>query len=233
MIDKLLEDYKPSNKVAELVKSSPIVLLAGITAAGKGTLKEALLKDDEFIDFISYTTRPPRMNHGIMEQNGVEYRFVTRSEMESMLRDGEMIEAKQYSGNVYGTGATDLRSAKATGKVAVNDVEVQGVREYMRLSSEVKAIFVLPPSYKEWQSRLDNRYKGSDQEKDNMRLRIQTAKVELRNALDAGYFTFVINNTVERMVEDVRAIVKGDWTERDSDEERRIAQQLFDTFSTH
>lgn len=46
--------------------------------------------------------------------------------------------------------------------IAVTDVDVQGVDEYKNISSSVKAVFVLPPSYEEWISRLKNRYETKE-----------------------------------------------------------------------
>lgn len=233
MIEQLIKDYKPSKDVAELVRSTPVVLLVGITGAGKDTIKHALLRDGAFTNFISYTTRSPRSNQGIMEQDGVEYRFVSKEEMEDLLEKGEMIEAKQFSANVYGTGAADLRAAQSTGKVAVNDIEVQGVREYKEISSNVHAIFILPPSYEEWQVRLSGRYGDTDLESDNMSLRMETAKDELKEALDAGYFTFVINDEVDRVVEEIKDRVNGQQTSQEKEAGRALADKLYRTLSTH
>lgn len=233
MIEQLIDDYKPSKEVAELVRSTPIVLLVGITGAGKDTIKRALLQDGAFTNFISYTTRSPRSNQGVMEQDGVEYRFVSKEDMEDLLQKGEMIEAKQFSANVYGTGAADLRAAQSTGKIAVNDIEVQGVREYKEISSNVHAIFILPPSYEEWQARLSNRYGDTDLESDNMSLRMETAKDELKEALDAGYFTFVINDEVDRVVEEIKNRVNDKQISQEKKMGRTLADKLYRTLSTH
>lgn len=233
MIEELIKDYKPSNEVAELVRNTPLVLLVGITGAGKDTIKHALLQDGSFTNFISYTTRSPRSNHGVMEQDGVEYRFVSREQMESLLRSGEIIEAKQFSANIYGTGAADLRAAQSTDKIAVNDIEVQGVREYKEISSHVHAVFILPPSYGEWQKRLSKRYGDTDIESDNMSLRLETARGELKEALDAGYFTFVINDEVDRVVEEIKALVKNEPISREKEAGNQLAGKLYKALSTH
>lgn len=234
MVEQLISNYKPSKEVAELVRSTPIVLLVGITGAGKDTIKRALLQDGAFTNFISYTTRSPRSNQGVMEQDGVEYRFVSKDDMGDLLQKGEMIEAKQFSANVYGTGAADLREAQSTGKIAVNDIEVQGVREYKKISSNVHAMFILPPSYKEWQARLSSRYGNTDDlESDNMNLRMETAKEELKEALDAGYFTFVINDEIDRVVEEIKHRVNGEQVSREEEMGRALADELYRTLSTH
>lgn len=230
-MDDLLQNYQPNDSVKRLVASTPIVLLVGITGAGKDTVKKSLLATGEYIDFVSYTTRQPRQNHGVLEQDGIDYHFVTHERMMQLLERGEMIEAKQYSSNVYGTGIADLQKAKDSGKIAVNDIEVQGINEYKKLSESVHAVFLLPPSYDVWQRRLMNRYGDSDHSADNMDLRLKTAAQELQHALGADYFDFVINETVEDTVEKIARIVSGDRSEANQRAAQETARGLLNEIS--
>jgi len=52
--------YQPNGGVRQLVADTKLVLLVGISGAGKDTTKQRLLQDPEFADIVSYTTRPPR-----------------------------------------------------------------------------------------------------------------------------------------------------------------------------
>lgn len=232
-INTLLDDYRPGDDVARLVRDTPIVLLVGITAAGKDTVKQALLASGKYHEFVSHTTRQPRKNHGIMEQDGVDYHFVSREDMAELLVNQQMIEAKQFSGNIYGTGVVDLQNAQTSGKTALNDIEVQGVREYKQLSSDVHAIFLLPPSYEVWRDRIRKRYGVDDMASDNMQLRLETAAVELRNALESGYFEFVVNDDLSQTVATVAAIVDGDDNIVRTDQGAQVAEHLLKDISTH
>ncbi len=66
-IEKLIKDYEPNEQAIELVRSTKVVLLAGITGAGKDTIKKRLLKMPYFRDIVSHTTRLPRINNGKTE----------------------------------------------------------------------------------------------------------------------------------------------------------------------
>ncbi len=220
-----LEDYQPSAATIELVKNTPILLLVGVSGAGKGSIKQRLLDSGKYHHIVSHTTRRPRENNGLMEQDGREYHFIDLTRAEKMLDEGAYVEAKMYSGNIYGTSAAEIRRAHDEDKIAVTDIEVQGVAEYMVISSEVCAIFILPPSYEVWQERLKNRYEGVTDPEDIKR-RMQTAQHELHEALQKDYFRFVINDDLEQAVEAVDAIARGAPAGPESHTARALAQEL-------
>ncbi len=58
-LKNLIENYQPNQAAIEVVRRTKIVLLVGISGAGKDTLKRRLLEDAEFVDVVSYTTRQP------------------------------------------------------------------------------------------------------------------------------------------------------------------------------
>ena len=72
-IEKLIREYQPSESVRQLVIQTKIVLLVGISGAGKDTTKQRLMQSPEFADIVSYTTRQPRQNKGIWEREGIDY----------------------------------------------------------------------------------------------------------------------------------------------------------------
>ena len=115
------------------------MLLVGISGAGKDTVKRCLLEDNEFADIVSYTTRQPRQNAGVLETPGVDYHFIDEAAAVNMLENHEFIEAKFVHGTVYGTGAKEIQAIAEAGKIAVTDIDVQGVSEYKKLSGDVVA----------------------------------------------------------------------------------------------
>ena len=62
---QLVASYSPSDKTRQLVRQLPIMLLVGITGAGKDTMIRELLRSDVYTRFVTTTTRAPRKNHGI------------------------------------------------------------------------------------------------------------------------------------------------------------------------
>lgn len=199
-LQSLLETYSPSAKTVELVRSTPIVLLVGISGAGKDTIKHRLLETNEYHHIVSHTTRAPRENHGVFEQDGVDYHFISKEQAADMIRRGEFVEIKQYSGNIYGTSAAELQKAHDAGRIAVTDIEVQGVAEYKAISENVIAEFILPPSYDEWQRRLLSRYGDKGPDAADLAKRMDTAICELKEALSKEYYHFVINEDIDEAV---------------------------------
>ncbi len=129
-------------KAVDLIRSTRIVFLVGVTGAGKDTVIRELLKSGAYHCIVSHTTRPPRLNHGVLEQNGVDYHFVDEPTVETMLGDGGFVEAKQFSGNIYGTSVAEIQMAHDEGKIAITEIEVQGVAEYRNVSDHVIPSFL-------------------------------------------------------------------------------------------
>ena len=202
-LQALVDAYTISPAAVELVRKTPVTLLVGVSGAGKDTIKHELLKTGNYHHIVSHTTRALRENGGVMEQDGVEYHFISKEKAAEMLQNGEFVEAKKYGDNVYGTSVAEIQKAFDEGKIAITDIEVQGVAEYKAISGSVIAIFILPPSYEEWQRRLHARYGEKGVDPVDIAKRMQTAIAELEEALDKPYYHFVVN---EKLDEAVRAV---------------------------
>lgn len=228
-----LSSYGPDSAAKKLIKQTPILLLVGPTGAGKDSLKDKLLETGDYHHIVSHTTRRPRINHGVIEQDGREYHFIDKATAEKMLDDHAMIEAKMYSGNLYGTSVAEIQAAHDEGKIAMTDIEVQGVAEYKALDPGVMAVFLLPPDFKTWQERLQRRY-GDVVDADDSRLRMQTALDELQQLLTTDYYVAVINQDLDAVFDQIQAIVKSqDHTSPDEPRARAIAQQLAKDIQAH
>ena len=221
-----LADYKPTEATKQLVRSTPILLLVGPTGAGKDSVKEELLETGRFHHIVSHTTRPPRVNHGVPEQNGREYHFIDKAEAEKMLSEQRLIEAKMYSGNLYGTSVAEIQAAHDEAKIAMTDIEVQGVAEYKALDPGVMAVFLLPPDFKTWQERLQRRY-GQVIDVSDYRRRLQTALKEIEELLSTDYYVAVINDNLDQTVDQIQAIINSkDHSAPDEPAARAVAQKL-------
>jgi guanylate kinase len=205
-LEQLVAAYEISPGAIELVRKTPIVLLVGVSGAGKDTIKHRLLETGQYHHIVSHTTRVPRLNGNVQEQDGVEYHFVDQTKAIEMLKNHEFIEAKIYSGNVYGTSVAEIKKAHDEGKIAITDLEVQGVTEYKTLSPDVIAEFILPPSYDEWQRRLLSRYGVDGPDPVDMNKRMHTAIAELEEALERSYYHFVVNENLDEAVRAVDSI---------------------------
>ena len=226
-IENLITNYQPTESTVQLVRNTKIALLAGISGAGKDTIKKRLLKLPEFRDIVSHTTRPPRINNGSIEQDGVDYHFINQKIAEEMLQNNEFIEAKFVHGTVYGTSVAELKLAHDQNRVAITDVDVQGVEEYERLAPESIAIFIVPPDYQTWIERLKKRYATEEDFRTEWPKRRQSAISELAHALEVPYYHVIINDDLDRAVRVTEEIIlRGDIFKRQDDEARLAARGL-------
>lgn len=204
-LEELIANYIVTPEAINLVQSTPIVLLVGVSGAGKDTIKHRLLQTGKYHHIVSHTTRAPRENGGVMERDGVDYHFISLEKATKMLQEGAFVEAKKYSDNLYGTSVAEIQQAHDEGKIAITDLEIQGVAEYKTLSPNVIAEFILPPSYEEWQRRLHTRYGDKGADPADIDKRMRAAIRELEEALSQPYYHFVVN---ENLDEAVRAVDK-------------------------
>ena len=225
-IETLVKNYHTPAAAVRAVDAAKIALLVGISGAGKDTIKKALLQQGGFGEVISHTTRAPRENGGVMEQDGVDYHFIDMDTARQMVENGEFVESKFVHGTVYGTSIAGVLEAGSQG-VAITDIDVQGVAEYKEISEEVVAIFVIPPSYDLWVERLKQRYSTTEEFEREWPKRRESAIMELERALEVPYYHCVINDDLARAVHVSAGIAKrDDMFTRQDDEARIVARDL-------
>ncbi|HKR82447.1 MAG TPA: hypothetical protein VJR27_05640 [Candidatus Saccharimonadales bacterium] len=208
MIDETLLEkiaaYRPSAATIALLQDTTIALVVGVSGAGKDTIVKELLKKEDYRAIVSHTTRAPRENRGVPEQNGVDYHFIDVPTAVKMIDDHAFIEVKTYSQNIYGTSAAEVQKAHDESKIAISDVEVKGVAEYVELTPTVRPIFVLPPSFEIWQQRLLSRYgDGQSEHTEDILRRLRTARDELMHARSTDYFSLIVNDDLGKTVQKV------------------------------
>lgn len=213
-LETKIRTYKMSDQVANLVQQSRLLLVAAPVGGGKNTVINELLKNDEFYEIISHTTRAPRENQGVMEQEGVAYHFVSAAQAGAMIDAQEFVEVKYVHGNIYGTSAQELRQAHELSRIAVMDIDIHGVKEYLAIKPDTYAIFLLPPSVDTWLQRLTRRYGDLDAHADEVRVRFETARQEIASVLEDTRFVIVINDDLHTTVERIRGVISGAVDER-------------------
>lgn len=229
-LEQAIRNYTPLESTAILVQKTKIVLLVGISGAGKDTLKKELLKNDEYRDIVSHTTRVPRRNNGILEVPEIDYHFIDESEAVALVTSQQFTEVKFVHGTVYGTSVEELQQAHDLNKIAITDIDVQGVDEYKELSRDVVAIFILPPSYAVWRERLQKRYETDEAFQQEWPKRRDSAIAELHKALGLPYYHFIINDDLPETVRIAGEIAhKPDVFYRKDDEARLAARDLLDS----
>lgn len=232
-LQQKVDSYQADESVRCLIMDTKIVLLVGISGAGKDTVKQLLLEQNDFADIVSYTTRAPRQNIGEWEQEGVDYYFIDQKQAEEMLDEHLFVEAKFVHGTLYGTGIEQIKYIHDSGKIAITDIDVQGVDEYKKLSPGVVAVFLLPPSYDEWRRRLSLRYTDAAEFEQAWPKRFESAVQELAHALETPYYHFIVNDKIDEAVRIVREIAtRPDTYNRKDDEARLAARDLLEQLLT-
>lgn len=222
----LLKSYKPSAQTIQILAQTQLVTLTAPTATGRNTIINELLKTGKYHFIVSDTTRPPRMNKGIWEKNGVEYFFRSEPEMLAEIKNGEFVEAEVIHGQqVSGISVREIERAHKDGKIAITDVDIEGGINVALLKPNAITICLLPPNFEAWMSRIKGR---SDFVPAELHRRLQQATKVLRLALEHNHFIFVINDDLDLAISTVDNIVINNMR-RTSEEKiaHDLAQKLY------
>jgi guanylate kinase len=77
----VLEKYQVSPRAQRAIADLKLVLMLAPTSGGRNTIIKHQIDTGRYYYIISDTTRPPRKNDGVMEQNGKEYWFRSEEEL--------------------------------------------------------------------------------------------------------------------------------------------------------
>ena len=223
---EILKSYAMSEHSKQLLLQTPFVMLSAITASGRNTILEELLKTNQFYTVVSDTTREKRVNDGILEKDGLQYWFRSEEEVLERLKQGKYIEAALiHDQQVSGLSIEEFEKASKLHKIAMSDLEVQGVDVIMKANPQAIAIFVVPPSYDEWLLRWARRGVIPEVEKQH---RIDSARKELQVALSKNYYHFVINDALPEVVQDIVQIAHGESIADKERAARNVAEHILD-----
>lgn len=183
------------------------VILSAPSGGGKTTIARRLLERRQDLGYsVSCTTRVPREG----EVDGRDYRFLTREAFESAVARGEFAEWAEVHGNFYGTLRSEVERVLETGQHVLMDIDVQGARQFHTAFPQTVLIFVLPPSGEVLKARLTGR-KSEDQAK--LLVRLRNARAELGEV--GRYHYVVVNDNLERAVDQVSAIIDAEGLRHD------------------
>ena len=179
-----------------------LVVLAGPTAVGKGTVEAKLFEDHPEIWLsVSATTRDPRPG----EVDGKDYYFVSVDRFKEAINQGELIEYNQYVGNYYGTPLAPVKKMLSEGKDVLLEIDVNGAQKVRQQMPDGVFIFLTPPDLHELKHRLVHR--GTDSET-VIQNRMKQARNEIMMMSDYDYA--VVNDTVANAVSHIKAIVEAE-----------------------
>ena len=191
-----------------------LVILSGVSGAGKDTIKKELIKRMENVESLpSYTDRLPREG----DIPGETYNFVTTQEFEKLIDNGELYEYSVHHEHYYGTSKKLLNEKIKNGKIIVKDIEVNGVENLLKLlKDEIKivTIFLKVPK-SALQKRLENRIDKPSLKEIQLRLnRIDYEESRL------GMYDYVIkNNNLEKTLDIIQTIIKDEFNLKSNEAE--------------
>ena len=178
-----------------------LIILTGPSGVGKGTLmNEILNRYPELHYSVSATTRSPRPG----EINGKNYNFISRSQFEQLVTQGEFLEWAEFAGNCYGTPREAVFNQIQAGKLVLLEIELAGARQIRNTFPSALSIFILPPSFAELEKRIRGR--GQDSEEAISR-RLQRAEEEIAAANE--FDLKIINDDFERALNEIEKAIFG------------------------
>ena len=182
-----------------------LVILSGVSGAGKDTIKKELIKRMEnVISLPSFTSRDPRPG----EEEGVQYHFITKEEFKEKIKNKEFYEYDIHHENYYGTSRKLMNEKIQSGKIIVKDIEVNGTENLLRtLKNETRLVTIfLKVDKEELKHRLINR--GDNLSEAEMELRL--GRLEYEESKINLYDYVIKNDDLEKTVDIIITIIKNE-----------------------
>ncbi len=191
---------KAKNKI-EIQESFAIVVSAP-SGTGKTTIIQNVVHDTGNYEFVVSTTTRPRRSNEVADKN---YYFIPVDEFKRMIEEGGFIEWAFVHGNYYGITKKEIDRIKATRKIPIFDVDVQGAATLRKSLPDAVFVYIVPPSLKVLQERLRGR--GTDSE-EQIRLRLHNAIEELKYYQYYDYI--IINDSIPEACDCFRSILRAE-----------------------
>ncbi|TPE57085.1 guanylate kinase [[Mycoplasma] falconis] len=192
--------------------SKKLIIFAGPSGVGKGTVEKPLFDDKSLkLKFsVSMTTRKPREG----EIDGVHYYFVSKETFDACLADNKLIEYSMHFDNYYGTLYSEINRICEQNKIPFLEIETNGAKQIIDyytkkgLQDEICSIFLMPPSFKELEKRIEGRKTESNE---LIVKRLTKAQEEI--TYSTLFEHVVINDNVEETVNEIKNIIKSEFAE--------------------
>jgi len=182
-----------------------LVILSGVSGAGKDTIKKELMyRMEDVVSLPSYTSRKPRD----WEEEGVQYHFITKEEFEEKIKNNEFYEYDLHHENYYGTSRKLMNEKIESGKIIVKDIEVNGTENLIKLlKDETKLVSIfLKVDAEELRHRLEQREDHLTEEEISLRLgrlKYEESKINL-------YDYVIKNDDFEKTLQVIMTIIENE-----------------------
>jgi guanylate kinase len=181
-----------------------LAIISGPSGVGKdSTIKRMQELNCPFHFVVTVTDRAPRLG----ELHGVDYYFVSTSEFERMIAQGELFEHALVYGQHKGIPKIHVQQALSRGIDVIMRLDVQGAAAVHRLVPQAITIFLAPPSIDALIRRLRNRAGDSPQQ---VQQRLETALAEMERIHEFDYVVVNNNGDLDQTVRQIDAIITAD-----------------------
>jgi guanylate kinase len=181
-----------------------LIVLSGTAGSGKDSVVRRMKERGVPFEFVvTNTTRPPRSG----ERNGRDYSFVSETEFQEMLSNGELLEHAVVYDQHYGIPKSKVREALASGKDALLRIDVQGVDTIRRKCPQAVTIFLTTSSEEELERRL--RQRGTDSA-EQVALRVRAAREEMKRIPEYDYAVVNADGGLDKTVDTIVAIIQAE-----------------------
>lgn len=177
-----------------------IVILSGITGAGKSYLKKHIINKLNFKNIVIVTTRAIREN----EVEGIDKHFVTDEQFEIMKQTGEISVCFEFLGNKYGYYTKDLKDTANS----ITELHYNTIDDFKKCAKDVISIYIKPNvSMAKKQLKLRNLPRAVE------RFRLKEIKEQLKeietNTNLRNKFDYIISNDyTEESLENATNLIK-------------------------
>lgn len=191
-----------------------LYIISAPSGAGKSSLINTLLADlprSQVQLSISHTTRNPRPG----EEHGVHYYFTQHEEFKRLIEQGHFLEWAEVFGNYYGTSLPMIERSLEQGIDVFLDIDWQGARQIREKVSNVKTIFILPPSKAELEKRLIGRGQDSAE---TIAKRMDEAVSEMSHYNEFDYV--IVNDDFQVALSELKSILTAERLKQSAQAER-------------
>lgn len=197
-----------------------LFIISSPSGGGKGTLIREVLRTVPNIGYsVSFTTRAQREG----EADGIHYNFVSHTEFENLIRQGEFLEYALVHGNYYGTSRKQVEREVSIGRDIILEIDVQGADSVREKTPDSVEVFILPPSFEVLRERLIARQTEND---DTLKLRLKNSLDEVRQYDKFDYL--IINDEVAKAVTDLQSVIYAERCKRARQTE--VVEKILETF---
>ncbi|WP_338822469.1 guanylate kinase [Mycoplasmopsis felifaucium] len=191
--------------MCDKLSKKPIIIFAGPSGVGKGTIEQFLFNDKDLRLKLSCsaTTRKPRIG----EINGVHYFFISKDEFIQRIQNNEFLEYSFHFDNYYGTLYEEIDRIHSLNMIPFLEIETNGAKQILEKEASLEnyrliTLFILPPTLDDLKQRILNRNSEDDA---SIQKRLDKAIEEMN---EKNLFKHhIINDDADRAAKEIKDII--------------------------